>query len=287
MDDGSVKTINFSDLDPAIAAYYRRKLISMVSVDVAEARDQDMIDYLANRAGTMLRMVLAMEASLVPGVGEAMDLLVLNDADAAWWARVLAGGSIVLSFVSFGSSPNAGSLLRGNDGLPDSAGDVSPAISLFDRFSIRVHLGEGAVPFLGHSAWQVGDVVLDAQGPGMAVVLYKTYEKHGVRGLARWILNPLDLLRASSMSIKKSEWYWDTVTGSVKAWSFRVPALAPTLALRLENGTTILCHIGTWRAFNAANFQLPNLTLIYLAGRWIWGSWTSRSASTSPSDLEP
>ena len=54
-----------------------------------------------------------MGASMVPGVGEAMDLHVPTDPKSKWWERALAGTSLSLNTVTAGFLPNAGGLLRG------------------------------------------------------------------------------------------------------------------------------------------------------------------------------
>jgi RHS repeat-associated protein len=51
-------------------------------------------------------------ATMVPGVGEAMDLSVLTDPESRWWELGLAGASLGLNALTDGLLPNAGGFLK-------------------------------------------------------------------------------------------------------------------------------------------------------------------------------
>ena len=66
-------------------------------------------------------------AGLAPGVGEVQDVQTLNDRDASKVTKVLAVGSLLLSGLTLGVSPNLGRAAKGVDGvlsLSDEAADV-------------------------------------------------------------------------------------------------------------------------------------------------------------------
>ena len=62
-------------------------------------------------------------ASMVPGVGEAMDAELLLDGDARWWMRGVAAMSLVASVVTMGGSPNV-SAVRQIDNAASAATTV-------------------------------------------------------------------------------------------------------------------------------------------------------------------
>ena len=133
MEDGSVKTVNFSWLDPLAAAYYRKQR-GMVSALVAEARDRDMIDFLAERANAIANAIAMLAGSLVPGVGEGMDGYVMVDPTASWWAKTFASGSLLLSIYTYGLSPNFGALFRVGDDVLDEVYDLASLAKYLDDF---------------------------------------------------------------------------------------------------------------------------------------------------------
>ena len=51
-------------------------------------------------------------ATMVPGVGEAMDLSVLTDPESRWWELGLAGASLGLNALTDGLLPNAGGFIK-------------------------------------------------------------------------------------------------------------------------------------------------------------------------------
>ncbi len=59
--------------------------------------------------------------SMLPGVGEAMDLWTLFDSESAWWERGLAGLSLLLSAVTWGLTPNFGAWVRASRMLARAA----------------------------------------------------------------------------------------------------------------------------------------------------------------------
>ncbi len=61
-------------------------------------------------------------ASLVPGIGEAMDVQLLLDPDSGVFERTLAIGSLGLSLGTAGMSPNAGAWFRTSDDIADAMG---------------------------------------------------------------------------------------------------------------------------------------------------------------------
>jgi RHS repeat-associated protein len=57
-------------------------------------------------------IALTMGATMVPGVGEAMDLSVLTDPESRWWELGLAGASLGLNALTDGLLPNAGGFIK-------------------------------------------------------------------------------------------------------------------------------------------------------------------------------
>ena len=119
MEDGSVKEVDFTGLAGEELAFYERQR-GMVSFAVAQARTADIIDVLAENAQNIAMSAIMLGFSMVPGVGEGMDVYTVGDSKASWWVRGFAGGSIVLSFLTGGLSPNGGVLLRGGDDFFDA-----------------------------------------------------------------------------------------------------------------------------------------------------------------------
>ena len=57
-------------------------------------------------------IALTTGATMMPGVGEAMDLSVLTDPESRWWELGLAGASLGLNVLTDGLLPNAGGFIR-------------------------------------------------------------------------------------------------------------------------------------------------------------------------------
>ncbi|MEM6958885.1 MAG: RHS repeat-associated core domain-containing protein, partial [Myxococcota bacterium] len=66
-------------------------------------------------------------AGLVPGVGEAQDVAVIVDPDSAWWEVGLAAGSLGVSVITLGTSPNFGGAIRGGRTIAETVGGVGRA----------------------------------------------------------------------------------------------------------------------------------------------------------------
>ncbi len=65
--------------------------------------------------GVDLRQVALLSAgvaaSVIPGVGEAMDAAILADPRSAWWERALAGASLTINVAAGGVLPNAAGII--------------------------------------------------------------------------------------------------------------------------------------------------------------------------------
>ena len=57
-------------------------------------------------------MLASTGASMVPGVGEVMDLSVLGDPNSRWWEKGLAAGSLALNALTDELLPNAGAFIK-------------------------------------------------------------------------------------------------------------------------------------------------------------------------------
>jgi len=64
-------------------------------------------------------------ASMAPGAGETLDTMVLFDPNEPIWARALAGGSLALSGITVGFTPNAGAFLRNVDEIVEGSADAA------------------------------------------------------------------------------------------------------------------------------------------------------------------
>ncbi len=73
--------------------------------------------YPSTRGQRLRGTVVHVASGFVPVVGEKQDLDLLFDRRAPAHERVLAAGSLVLSIVTIGTSPNASSVLKGAHGL--------------------------------------------------------------------------------------------------------------------------------------------------------------------------
>jgi len=83
----------------------------------AEQKNADEFNRKADEAtATYVKVIEAgtnLVVSVIPGVGEAQDIGTLADPNVRWYWKAAAGGSLVLSVVTLGTSPNAGGFIRG------------------------------------------------------------------------------------------------------------------------------------------------------------------------------
>ena len=85
-------------------------------------------------------------ASMIPGVGEAMDVAVLFGRDSRWWERGLAVASLGVSVFTAGSTPNAGAAIRGAGRYSDEmAGGVASLLRRADDVPLRTPNEAGVV----------------------------------------------------------------------------------------------------------------------------------------------
>jgi hypothetical protein len=100
-----------------------------VSVQTAmEWAGQDYGIGLHGPLGSGGETVLTMGGTMVPGVGEFMDMSVLTDPASRWWERGLAGGSLFLNVMTDGFAPNVGPFLKAGKKFCRNAAETAPKL---------------------------------------------------------------------------------------------------------------------------------------------------------------
>ena len=62
----------------------------------------------------------ATAVSMIPGVGEAMDVATIADPDSKWWEKTLSAGSLGINAFGDGALPNVGAYLKGGKYLKEA-----------------------------------------------------------------------------------------------------------------------------------------------------------------------
>jgi RHS repeat-associated protein len=126
--------------------------------------------------------------SLVPGVGEAQDIVVLADGDQKWYWKIAAGGSLVLAAATFGTAPNISSFLRGSDRLAE----VERAFHATHDSSVQSILNGITVVFSDsgnrfgkgfYLAEELGTAIAETAGKGVNRVIKYKVDLAGVKVL--------------------------------------------------------------------------------------------------------
>jgi RHS repeat-associated protein len=82
--------------------------------------------------------------SMVPGVGEAMDLWVLGDPHSKWWEKALSAGSLGLNALTDGLLPNIGGFLKaGKTVCRDAAEATASRAPIFADANVLVNAFKG------------------------------------------------------------------------------------------------------------------------------------------------